>query len=146
MDLQTALTGFQTKQRKVLEPVDHGKIQYEPYRKNFYVEVPELTRMTQEGQLIKLISSSPTTEYLIQKKRLIELRGHACNMCVVQMSSSCTHSNTNFCRQCVQRCLPVYQAIWAVYEMSSIKREVQVHHLIIFLGLFTYSLIRYFLI
>lgn len=50
MDLQTALTGFQTKQRKILEPVDHGKIQYEPYRKNFYVEVPELARMTPEGQ------------------------------------------------------------------------------------------------
>ncbi|XP_047462610.1 probable ATP-dependent RNA helicase DDX46 [Mugil cephalus] len=48
VDLQTALTGFQTKQRKVLEPVDHGKIQYEPYRKNFYVEVPELARMTVE--------------------------------------------------------------------------------------------------
>ncbi|XP_034033842.1 probable ATP-dependent RNA helicase DDX46 isoform X2 [Thalassophryne amazonica] len=48
VDLQTALTGFQTKQRKVLEPVDHQKIQYEPYRKNFYVEVPELAKMTQE--------------------------------------------------------------------------------------------------
>ncbi|KAM7374665.1 hypothetical protein PAMP_007311 [Pampus punctatissimus] len=48
VDLQTALTGFQTKQRKILEPVDHGKIQYEPYRKNFYVEVPELARMTPE--------------------------------------------------------------------------------------------------
>lgn len=48
VDLQTALTGFQTKQRKVLEPVDHGKIEYEPYRKNFYVEVPELAKMTQE--------------------------------------------------------------------------------------------------
>ncbi|XP_053702908.1 probable ATP-dependent RNA helicase DDX46 [Synchiropus splendidus] len=48
VDLQTALTGFQTKQRKVLEPVDHKKIQYEPYRKNFYVEVPELARMTPE--------------------------------------------------------------------------------------------------
>ncbi|KAK5858862.1 hypothetical protein PBY51_002975 [Eleginops maclovinus] len=48
VDLQTALTGFQTKQRKVLEPVDHGKIEYEPYRKNFYVEVPELARMTPE--------------------------------------------------------------------------------------------------
>ncbi|XP_044078652.1 probable ATP-dependent RNA helicase DDX46 isoform X4 [Siniperca chuatsi] len=48
VDLQTALTGFQTKQRKVLEPVDHGKIQYESYRKNFYVEVPELARMTPE--------------------------------------------------------------------------------------------------
>ncbi|XP_040200700.1 LOW QUALITY PROTEIN: probable ATP-dependent RNA helicase DDX46 [Rana temporaria] len=48
VDLQTALTGFQTKQRKQLEPVDHGKIEYEPYRKNFYVEVPELAKMTTE--------------------------------------------------------------------------------------------------
>uniref|UniRef100_A0A3P9J0X5 Probable ATP-dependent RNA helicase DDX46 n=1 Tax=Oryzias latipes TaxID=8090 RepID=A0A3P9J0X5_ORYLA len=48
VDLQTALTGFQTKQRKILEPVDHAKIQYEPYRKNFYVEVPELAKMTTE--------------------------------------------------------------------------------------------------
>uniref|UniRef100_A0A669ECR2 Probable ATP-dependent RNA helicase DDX46 n=1 Tax=Oreochromis niloticus TaxID=8128 RepID=A0A669ECR2_ORENI len=48
VDLQTALTGFQTKQRKILEPVDHTKIQYEPYRKNFYVEVPELAKMTTE--------------------------------------------------------------------------------------------------
>uniref|UniRef100_A0A3P8PY86 RNA helicase n=1 Tax=Astatotilapia calliptera TaxID=8154 RepID=A0A3P8PY86_ASTCA len=48
VDLQTALTGFQTKQRKILEPVDHTKIQYESYRKNFYVEVPELAKMTTE--------------------------------------------------------------------------------------------------
>ncbi|XP_024120640.1 probable ATP-dependent RNA helicase DDX46 isoform X1 [Oryzias melastigma] len=48
VDLQTALTGFQTKQRKILEPVDHAKIQYESYRKNFYVEVPELAKMTTE--------------------------------------------------------------------------------------------------
>ncbi|KAG8439140.1 hypothetical protein GDO86_005380 [Hymenochirus boettgeri] len=48
VDLQTALTGFQTKQRKLLEPVDHGKIEYESYRKNFYVEVPELAKMTPE--------------------------------------------------------------------------------------------------
>ncbi|KAL4660015.1 putative ATP-dependent RNA helicase DDX46 isoform X2 [Arapaima gigas] len=48
VDLQTALTGYQTKQRKVLEPVDHQKIEYEPFRKNFYVEVPELAKMTQE--------------------------------------------------------------------------------------------------
>ncbi|KAI4881479.1 hypothetical protein NFI96_012223 [Prochilodus magdalenae] len=48
VDLQTALTGYQTKQRKVLEPVDHQKIQYEPFRKNFYVEVPELAKMTLE--------------------------------------------------------------------------------------------------
>uniref|UniRef100_A0A9J8B095 Probable ATP-dependent RNA helicase DDX46 n=1 Tax=Cyprinus carpio carpio TaxID=630221 RepID=A0A9J8B095_CYPCA len=49
VDLQTALTGFQTKQRKVLEPVDHQKIEYESFRKNFYVEVPELARMSPEG-------------------------------------------------------------------------------------------------
>ncbi|XP_062976821.1 probable ATP-dependent RNA helicase DDX46 isoform X2 [Elgaria multicarinata webbii] len=48
VDLQTALTGYQTKHRKLLEPVDHGKIEYETYRKNFYVEVPELAKMTQE--------------------------------------------------------------------------------------------------
>lgn len=48
VDLQTALTGFQTKQRKVLEPVDHKKIEYESFRKNFYVEVPELFRMSPE--------------------------------------------------------------------------------------------------
>ncbi|XP_016430959.1 probable ATP-dependent RNA helicase DDX46 isoform X1 [Sinocyclocheilus rhinocerous] len=48
VDLQTALTGFQTKQRKVLEPVDHQKIEYESFRKNFYVEVPELFRMSPE--------------------------------------------------------------------------------------------------
>ncbi|KAM6970271.1 putative ATP-dependent RNA helicase DDX46 isoform 1-T1 [Aplochiton taeniatus] len=48
VDLQTALTGYQTKQRKVLEPVDHKKIEYEPYRKDFYVEVPELAKMSQE--------------------------------------------------------------------------------------------------
>ncbi|XP_078267521.1 putative ATP-dependent RNA helicase DDX46 isoform X2 [Rhinoraja longicauda] len=48
VDLQTALTGYQTKQRKLLEPVDHGKIEYDPFRKNFYVEVPELAKMSAE--------------------------------------------------------------------------------------------------
>uniref|UniRef100_A0A4W3H7C1 Probable ATP-dependent RNA helicase DDX46 n=1 Tax=Callorhinchus milii TaxID=7868 RepID=A0A4W3H7C1_CALMI len=48
VDLQTALTGYQTKQRKLLEPVDHGKIEYEAFRKNFYVEVPELAKMSPE--------------------------------------------------------------------------------------------------
>ena len=51
VDLQTALTGYQTKQRKLLEPVDHGKIEYEPFRKNFYVEVPELAKMSLEGKI-----------------------------------------------------------------------------------------------
>lgn len=55
VDLQTALTGYQTKQRKLLEPVDHGKIEYEPFRKNFYVEVPELAKMSLEGKICLFI-------------------------------------------------------------------------------------------
>lgn len=66
MDLQTALTGFQTKQRKILEPVDHQKIQYEAYRKNFYVEVPELARMTPEGIV-------PSTVEVMRTQNTIEL-------------------------------------------------------------------------
>ncbi|XP_054573822.1 probable ATP-dependent RNA helicase DDX46 isoform X3 [Eptesicus fuscus] len=61
VDLQTALTGYQTKQRKLLEPVDHGKIEYEPFRKNFYVEVPELAKMTQEAVIM-----TPTRELALQ--------------------------------------------------------------------------------
>ncbi|XP_032805925.1 putative ATP-dependent RNA helicase DDX46 isoform X1 [Petromyzon marinus] len=48
-DLATALTGYnQNKQRKMVEVVDHSKIAYEPFRRNFYVEVPELAKMTAE--------------------------------------------------------------------------------------------------
>ncbi|XP_023607923.1 probable ATP-dependent RNA helicase DDX46 isoform X3 [Myotis lucifugus] len=61
VDLQTALTGYQTKQRKLLEPVDHGKIEYEPFRKNFYVEVPELAKMSQEAVIM-----TPTRELALQ--------------------------------------------------------------------------------
>lgn len=68
MDLQTALTGFQTKQRKILEPVDHQKIQYESYRKNFYVEVPELARMTPEGIV-------PSTLVIMSALNSVELTG-----------------------------------------------------------------------
>jgi ATP-dependent RNA helicase DDX46/PRP5 len=34
--------------RKQLESVDHTKVQYESFRKEFYIEVPELTKMTEE--------------------------------------------------------------------------------------------------
>ncbi|XP_075297727.1 putative ATP-dependent RNA helicase DDX46 [Opisthocomus hoazin] len=61
VDLQTALTGYQTKQRKLLEPVDHGKIEYEPFRKNFYVEVPELAKMTQEEVNVYRLELEGTT-------------------------------------------------------------------------------------
>lgn len=34
-----------------LAAVDHSKVYYQPFRKNFYVEVPELARLTPEGNL-----------------------------------------------------------------------------------------------
>jgi hypothetical protein len=34
--------------------VDHDRIYYAPFRKNFYVEVPEIARMTQEGTVVRL--------------------------------------------------------------------------------------------
>ena len=30
-----------------LGPVDHAKMNYRPFRRNFYIEVPELSRMTE---------------------------------------------------------------------------------------------------
>ena len=30
-----------------LGPVDHAKMNYRPFRRNFYIEVPELARMTE---------------------------------------------------------------------------------------------------
>ena len=38
--------------------VDHNKIYYRPFRKNFYVEVPEIAHMTQEGRVLHLISNA----------------------------------------------------------------------------------------
>jgi hypothetical protein len=31
-----------------LEQVDHSKINYPPFRKDFYIEVPEIAKMTEE--------------------------------------------------------------------------------------------------
>lgn len=31
-----------------LGPADHSKIDYLPFRRNFYIEVPELARMTEQ--------------------------------------------------------------------------------------------------
>lgn len=33
-----------------LAAVDHSKVYYQPFRKNFYVEVPELAKLTPEGK------------------------------------------------------------------------------------------------
>lgn len=43
---QSALTADKNKLRKLLEKVDHGAIAYEPFRKDFYTEAPDITRMT----------------------------------------------------------------------------------------------------
>ncbi|GAB6018834.1 putative ATP-dependent RNA helicase ddx46 [Chamberlinius hualienensis] len=47
-DLQSTMSGLQGKQNKLLKAVDHSEIDYESFRKDFYVEVPELAKMTNE--------------------------------------------------------------------------------------------------
>ena len=47
------VAALEQKKKKELATVDHSKIEYRPYRKNFYVEVPELARMTPEGMNLK---------------------------------------------------------------------------------------------
>ncbi|VDP89525.1 unnamed protein product [Echinostoma caproni] len=44
--IEDALAQLQKKEK--LLPVDHSKIAYEPFRKNFYIEVPELVKMSKE--------------------------------------------------------------------------------------------------
>ena len=47
-DLKDTAAGLANKQKKELAKVDHSSIDYKPFRKNFYCEVPEVSRMTQE--------------------------------------------------------------------------------------------------
>lgn len=47
-DLNATAAGIANKQKKELAKVDHSNMQYTPFRKNFYVEVPEIARMTPE--------------------------------------------------------------------------------------------------
>jgi ATP-dependent RNA helicase DDX46/PRP5 len=35
-------------EKKELKPVNHEEIEYEPFRKNFYIEVPEISRMSEK--------------------------------------------------------------------------------------------------
>lgn len=44
--IEQALAQLQKKEK--LQPVDHSTIRYEPFRKAFYVEVPELIKMSKE--------------------------------------------------------------------------------------------------
>lgn len=47
-DLNSAAANLVNKQKKELAKVDHSEINYPDFRKNFYVEVPELAKMTTE--------------------------------------------------------------------------------------------------
>lgn len=45
-----AVAALEQKKKKDLMAVDHSTITYKPFKKDFYVEVPELARMTVEGE------------------------------------------------------------------------------------------------
>lgn len=47
-DLKDAMANINSKGRKDLVKIDHSSIQYVPFRKDFYVEVPEIANMTKE--------------------------------------------------------------------------------------------------
>ncbi|XKL59431.1 hypothetical protein PGB90_000447 [Kerria lacca] len=47
-DLNSAAANLVNKQKKDLAKIDHSGVDYESFRKAFYVEVPEITRMTAE--------------------------------------------------------------------------------------------------
>ncbi|XP_020600699.1 probable ATP-dependent RNA helicase DDX46 [Orbicella faveolata] len=46
--IESTYAHFKTKKKKDLQAVDHEKVYYSTFRKDFYVEVPELARMTPE--------------------------------------------------------------------------------------------------
>ncbi|ALC49742.1 CG6227 [Drosophila busckii] len=45
-DIRDTANSLAMKHRKELAKIDHSSVSYAPFRKNFYVEVPELARMT----------------------------------------------------------------------------------------------------
>lgn len=47
-DIKDTAANLALKQKKELAKVDHSTIEYAPFKKNFYVEVPEISRMTNE--------------------------------------------------------------------------------------------------
>uniref|UniRef100_A0A8D8S989 Probable ATP-dependent RNA helicase DDX46 n=1 Tax=Cacopsylla melanoneura TaxID=428564 RepID=A0A8D8S989_9HEMI len=47
-DLTSTAANLASKQKKELSKVDHSTVEYLPFRKEFYVEVPEISRMTPE--------------------------------------------------------------------------------------------------
>ncbi|KAJ3624048.1 hypothetical protein MTP99_017705 [Tenebrio molitor] len=47
-DLKDTAASIANKQKKELAKIDHTNVRYLPFRKNFYVEVPEIAKMTHE--------------------------------------------------------------------------------------------------
>ena len=47
-DLATTISGLSKQKEQKVFKIDHNKIKYLPFRKDFYVEVPEMARMTAE--------------------------------------------------------------------------------------------------
>ncbi|XP_035720867.1 probable ATP-dependent RNA helicase DDX46 [Vespa mandarinia] len=47
-NLHETAAGIANKQKRELAKVDHATTEYQPFRKSFYVEVPEIARMTSE--------------------------------------------------------------------------------------------------
>ncbi|XP_017785596.1 PREDICTED: probable ATP-dependent RNA helicase DDX46 [Nicrophorus vespilloides] len=47
-DLKDTAANIANKQKKELAKIDHSEVSYASFRKNFYVEVPEIARMTNE--------------------------------------------------------------------------------------------------
>lgn len=45
------MSNLQASKTKKLMTVSKDDVTYQPFRKNFYVEVPELARMTAEGKV-----------------------------------------------------------------------------------------------
>ena len=47
-DLATTMSGLNKQKEQKVFKIDHNKINYLSFRKDFYVEVPEIARMTQD--------------------------------------------------------------------------------------------------
>lgn len=47
-DLKDTAASIANKQKKELAKIDHNEIRYAAFRKNFYVEVPEIAKMTHQ--------------------------------------------------------------------------------------------------
>lgn len=60
-DLATTMSGLNKQKEQKVFKIDHNKIKYFPFRRDFYVEVPEISRMTpEEVEEYRVVSPSPT--------------------------------------------------------------------------------------